>query len=96
MNQMAVNIDERRMARRFVNNVGVPDLLIERFRCHWQSFRILTLLSPKNDSADGAGGYGEATVRYESGSAGLIPYSRIDCLMGIRTLKRWNEVTRSS
>jgi hypothetical protein len=96
MNQMAVNIDERRMSGRFMNNVGVPDFLIERFRCHWQSSRILTLLSPKNDSVDGAGGCGEATVRYESGSTGLIPMLRSICLMGIKTLKRWIEVTPSS
>src|SRR5882672_11434052 len=44
VNQMAVNIDERRMAGRFVNNVGVPDLLVERFRCHGCSSRRLAPL----------------------------------------------------
>src|SRR5882672_7551924 len=44
VNQMAVNIDERGMARRFVNNVGVPDLLVERFRSHGCSPRSLAPL----------------------------------------------------
>src|SRR6267143_1810032 len=51
VNQMAVDIDERRLAGCIMNNVRVPDFLIERFRCHGCSSRILTLLSPKNDWA---------------------------------------------
>src|SRR6266568_4655684 len=45
MDQVAVNVDERGLAGRFVNNMGVPDFLVESFRCHGRSSGILTPLS---------------------------------------------------
>ena len=37
VNQMAVNIDDRRLAGIFPNDVGVPDFLVKSFRCHGRS-----------------------------------------------------------
>jgi hypothetical protein len=34
---VAVNIDDGGLAGIFANDVGVPDFLIERFRCHGSS-----------------------------------------------------------
>src|ERR1700674_3614262 len=44
MDEVAVNIDNRGLVGVLANNVGVPDFLIERFRCHGVSIRILALL----------------------------------------------------
>jgi hypothetical protein len=45
MDEVAINIYDGRLAGLLVNNVGVPDFLIERFRRHGVSIRILALLS---------------------------------------------------
>jgi hypothetical protein len=34
MDKVAVDIDNRGLAGFFVNDVGVPDFLVEGFRCH--------------------------------------------------------------
>src|SRR5437879_4947832 len=44
MDEVAVNIDDGGLAGLLVNDVGVPDFLIERFRSHGVSIRILALL----------------------------------------------------
>ncbi len=44
VDQVAVDVDDRGLAGLFVNDVGVPDFLIERFRIHGLSIRILALL----------------------------------------------------
>jgi len=40
---MAVNVDEGRLARLFVNDVVVPDLFVESFGGHGFTVRILAL-----------------------------------------------------
>src|SRR5207302_918918 len=44
VNEVAVNVDDRGLAGLLVDDVGVPDFLIERFRSHGVSIRILALL----------------------------------------------------
>ncbi len=44
VDQVTVNIDDGGLAGLLVNDVGVPDFLIERFRSHDVSTRILALL----------------------------------------------------
>src|SRR5213592_2931312 len=44
VNEVAVNVDDRGLAGLFVDDVRVPDFLIERFRSHGVSIRILALL----------------------------------------------------
>src|SRR6266478_1668042 len=44
VNEVAVDVDDCRLAGLLVNNVGVPNFLIERFRRHGDSIRILALL----------------------------------------------------
>jgi hypothetical protein len=44
VNEVAVNIDDRGLGGLLVDDVGVPDFLIERFRSHGVSIRILALL----------------------------------------------------
>ena len=44
MDEVTVNVDDRWLAGLLVNDVGVPDFLIERFRSHDVSTRILALL----------------------------------------------------
>ena len=44
VDEVAVNVDDGGLAGLLVNDVGVPDFLIERFRSHGVSIRILALL----------------------------------------------------
>ena len=37
VNEVAVDIDKRRLVRGFMDDVGVPDFLVERFWCHGRS-----------------------------------------------------------
>jgi hypothetical protein len=43
MDEVAVNVNERGLSRLFVNNVRIPDFLVECFRWHVGSLWILTL-----------------------------------------------------
>jgi hypothetical protein len=45
VNEVAVDVNDCGLAGLLVNNVGVPDFLVERFRRHGVSIRILALLS---------------------------------------------------
>jgi hypothetical protein len=48
VDEVSVNIDERGLAGLFVDNVAVPDFLVERFRgAHSGVPRILALLKGK-------------------------------------------------
>jgi hypothetical protein len=56
--EVSVDVDDGGLAGLFVNNVRVPDLLIEGFRSHGVSIRILALLL-----GEANGRSGERTIR---------------------------------
>src|SRR5437870_4476533 len=60
VDEVTVNIDDGGLAGLLVNDVGVPDFLIERFRSHGVSIRILALLRGEaNVGAAEAGVFGD-------------------------------------